>query len=71
MCQWSEFCHLAPRLIGYTVLQGVLAQGPFSLKEMKQWNQYGYFRPELLMRSNREDSFQPLREMCRARGNIE
>jgi hypothetical protein len=42
---------------------GGKVQGPFSLKEMKQWNQYGYFRPELLMRSNREDSFQPLREM--------
>jgi hypothetical protein len=30
---------------------------------MKQWNQFGYFRPELMMRSNATEAFQPLREM--------
>lgn len=38
-------------------------QGPFTLKEMRQWNQYGYFRPELKIRAGPNDSFQPLKEM--------
>jgi PERQ amino acid-rich with GYF domain-containing protein len=38
-------------------------QGPFSIKEMRQWNQYGYFRPELMMRASKMDAFQPLKEM--------
>jgi len=38
-------------------------QGPFSIKEMRQWNQYGYFMPELMMRASKMDAFQPLKEM--------
>mmetsp|Transcript_12117 Transcript_12117/g.26430 ORF Transcript_12117/g.26430 Transcript_12117/m.26430 type:complete len:108 (+) Transcript_12117:184-507(+) len=34
-------------------------QGPFSLSEMQQWNQMGYFRPDLPMRCDKNDKFVP------------
>ncbi|CAJ1388803.1 unnamed protein product [Effrenium voratum] len=35
-------------------------QGPFSLPDMQNWNNKGYFRADLLMRCHPKDSFVPL-----------
>jgi len=38
-------------------------QGPFSLLEMQQWNDLGYFRPDLPMRCDPADRFVPFQEL--------
>ena len=58
------YCHLRFILRDlHPLLAQLVFQGPFSIKEMRQWNQYGYFMPELMMRASKMDAFQPLKEM--------
>ena len=59
-----RYCHLRFILRDlHPLLAQLVFQGPFSIKEMRQWNQYGYFMPELMMRASKMDAFQPLKEM--------